>query len=405
MELPKQLDCLDAMTSFSENNSINQKSNASQIDDKIDGFSFKNQLNHSLAQDLEVPTQISESGPFNFSNDDVAPKVLPGDNPGKKIKNSNSDELNQMNGWNLVQTENAGIFNIMAPIAGLASEPLHHDSAFSPEISTKLESAMKAGGNELGQHRAEEFNAISNLQASDFSGSAMGLALTHPMLKTKHDANDVPLFDLTSAEKTTQSNSGFDLKQVNTESLLNNKEAVFSDLSKMTNSLIQQSFQKMNASIPNSDPTYEVAFKDRIQTTAMPQAQTLVTTIQEGDSVLHTAFLKIYPPELGPVIAKIKMNANNETELSLLTSNAQTRDILMSNIHSIKENFFQSDMLLHKVDVEYQSDFLQQGSQSKDQQQEKFLNMKLDPDLFEKTDKKSKTKSTSINSSVIDAYL
>lgn len=405
MELPNQLDCLDAMTSFSENHSMNQKANFCQIDDKTGGFSFKEQLNFSLPQNLVLPTEVSESDSLNFSNENPVTKASTGDNPLKKMKNSSVDALNPENGWNLIQAENTGIFNIMTPIASLASESLNQDAALSPTISTTLESAMKAGSRESAQQKTAAFNTISNLQSSDLIEGAKDSLLTHPMLKTKHDANEVPLFDLTSAEKSTQSSAGFDLTQVNTESLRSNKEVAFSDLSKMTNALIQQHFQKMNASIPNADPTYEVAFKDRIQTTALPQPQTLVTTIHEGDSVLQTAFLKIYPPELGPVIAKIKMNANNETELSLLTNNAQTRDILMANIHSIKENFFQSDMLLHKVDVEYQSDLLQQGSQSKDQQQEKFLNMKLDPDLFEKTDKKSKAKSISMNSSVIDAYL
>lgn len=402
MEMPNQLDFLETKTSISTNNTLSQKTNTSQNSDSPEA-SFKDTLNASLIQNKEMNSQSKEFDKLNLLNQSqlfglTMEEENVTDFP-KKIKKEgiNQDELKQSNSDEASLNQDS-IFNFME-IAPSISAKLPIETSFnaSSQLKTQMESEIKKANQNI--ENDKQVNILADLKLTDLDQKKQIQIQNHPGL-------EAPLFDIKLIEKNQQPSAEFNIKKTDGGFSLNDKEKVFSEVSNVTNSVLQQALQKLNLSTPEIDPSHEILTKDKVPFSPTTEAQTLVTSIQEGDSVLHTAFLKIYPPELGPVIAKIKMNSNNEAELSLLTSNAQTRDVLVANIQNIKENFSESDMMLHKVHVEYHSDLLQQGStsNSKDEQRERFFQAKFDPNLFEDSAKKAKIKSTS-NTSVIDAYI
>jgi flagellar hook-length control protein FliK len=65
----------------------------------------------------------------------------------------------------------------------------------------------------------------------------------------------------------------------------------------------------------------------------------------------YDAKIKIYPPELGSVIAKLKME-NNKVELMLLTETNHVKQVIEANLPLLKEHFIHSDMQLTDIQVQ-----------------------------------------------------
>lgn len=66
---------------------------------------------------------------------------------------------------------------------------------------------------------------------------------------------------------------------------------------------------------------------------------------------VYNAKIKIYPPELGHITAKLKVDKNS-TELVILTENNHVKNIVESNLAQLKDSFAKSDINLTTVHVD-----------------------------------------------------
>lgn len=85
-----------------------------------------------------------------------------------------------------------------------------------------------------------------------------------------------------------------------------------------------------------------------------------------GKETYH-ANIKIYPPEMGKIEARIRMD-NNKANLIITTENNQVTDILKANISMLKDHFTQSHLNLDKIDIQTSLSF--QGQEQKQQLKE-----------------------------------
>lgn len=68
----------------------------------------------------------------------------------------------------------------------------------------------------------------------------------------------------------------------------------------------------------------------------------------------YEAKIKIYPPELGQVLAKLSVH-NNNAQLVILTENDHVKQVVESNLSQLKQQFQQADINLTQVQVETHS--------------------------------------------------
>ncbi len=85
-----------------------------------------------------------------------------------------------------------------------------------------------------------------------------------------------------------------------------------------------------------------------------------------GKETYH-ANIKIYPPEMGKIEARIRMD-NNRANLIITTENNQVTDILKANMSILKDHFTQSHLNLDKIDIQTSLSF--QGQEQKQQLKE-----------------------------------
>ncbi len=64
----------------------------------------------------------------------------------------------------------------------------------------------------------------------------------------------------------------------------------------------------------------------------------------------YHANIKIYPPELGKVTAKMRMD-KNEANLEITAENKQVKAILQGHLNTLREQFSQSNITLNKIDI------------------------------------------------------
>lgn len=77
-------------------------------------------------------------------------------------------------------------------------------------------------------------------------------------------------------------------------------------------------------------------------------------SVDEFNKQIVDARIKIYPPELGPMLAKLKIDKNN-AELIITTENAKVKEIVESNLAQLREKFQQSDINLTSIQVQTHS--------------------------------------------------
>jgi flagellar hook-length control protein FliK len=98
----------------------------------------------------------------------------------------------------------------------------------------------------------------------------------------------------------------------------------------------------------------------------------------------YDAQIKIYPPELGNVIAKLKVGVDS-TQLVIVTENDHVKQIVESNLAMLKQHFQQADIQLSHIDVQtaqsggkwQENNQNNQGPFSPDQQSGEFNNSKM----------------------------
>lgn len=65
----------------------------------------------------------------------------------------------------------------------------------------------------------------------------------------------------------------------------------------------------------------------------------------------YTAKLKVYPPDLGQVIAEIQVH-NGQTELTIRTENPQVKHFIEQHLSHLRDSFEQSNINLGQVSIQ-----------------------------------------------------
>lgn len=100
----------------------------------------------------------------------------------------------------------------------------------------------------------------------------------------------------------------------------------------------------LSSTAPNGAATpAKAAFEAKIELSqSMSNAELNLTT--------YHANIKIYPPELGKVTAKMKMDKNIAT-LEITAENKQVKALIQNHLSSLREQFNQSNIQLNKIEV------------------------------------------------------
>lgn len=119
---------------------------------------------------------------------------------------------------------------------------------------------------------------------------------------------------------------------------------------------------------------------------------------------IYNANIKIYPPELGAVVAKLKVGKNG-TELMILTENTAVKSIVEANLAQLRQDFKQADINLTNIQIDVQTP----QSGQKEHQNQNQNNYSAEPDgglntLVPKQPNNSSATSTQVINSIIDTY-
>lgn len=162
--------------------------------------------------------------------------------------------------------------------------------------------------------------------------------------------------------------------------------------------------------IPHQETISDVALGRAEFVEAMKKAQTPAPEMtiellpQSIDAMVKEAYdakIKIYPPELGQVQAKLRVSKNN-AELVIMTENSQVKGIVEANLPQLRQHFQQADINLTNVHVEvFQSTTKEQNNQNRqqdDQRQGRYNTNELNEEVNQPIEAKK------IITSIIDTY-
>jgi flagellar hook-length control protein FliK len=123
-----------------------------------------------------------------------------------------------------------------------------------------------------------------------------------------------------------------------------------------------------------------------------------------GAQEVYKASIKIYPPELGAVIAKLKMDKKN-AELIIVTENNRVKEVVESNLSQLKQQFQQADINLTHIQIEVQTPQTGSGNQSNQERQSHLPGFSANEDtkLLKQTDVSSDSASRRLDS-LVDTY-
>lgn len=102
-----------------------------------------------------------------------------------------------------------------------------------------------------------------------------------------------------------------------------------------------------------TEPTFNDVKSAVMQGNQLAEAPVSIDIMSSLESVkkdVYTANIKIYPPELGSVIAKLKISKNT-AELTLTTENDRVKQIVEANLPALRDHFIRSDLNLVSIDV------------------------------------------------------
>lgn len=127
-------------------------------------------------------------------------------------------------------------------------------------------------------------------------------------------------------------------------------------------------------------------------------------TLEPLKKEAYTANIKIYPPELGSVIAKLKITKNT-AELTLTTENDRVKQVVEANLPALRDHFIRSDLNLTSVEVRVELANTDVSDQQLKQQadQQKSENGVVDEGIKQNTKKQELIKKR-LNS-LVDTYV
>lgn len=173
----------------------------------------------------------------------------------------------------------------------------------------------------------------------------------------------------------------------------------------------------------NNHTTQEFAARtpqmDASQTAQMTYSEVLTKAQQENDYGLkvelhpmnldaqlkevYSANIKIYPPELGAMLAKLKVGKGG-TELLIITQSDDVKRVVEANLGQLRQDFQRADINLTNIQVDVQSG--QAGSRDNQQAQKQFSSNVDDMQKFNQAETTTKTQQPSAQklNSLVDTY-
>lgn len=144
------------------------------------------------------------------------------------------------------------------------------------------------------------------------------------------------------------------MTEQNTALLADKAKKTFAQLSQFINghtaTINTNSTQFVSASMNTPGTDILNRFKETQVTDYEPIVQ-LQPQLAAHLSHTFDAKINVFPPELGHVIAKLKME-NNNTDIVITAQNTQVKEIIESNLPQLREHFKQADINLTHIQVE-----------------------------------------------------
>ncbi|MDR3476568.1 MAG: flagellar hook-length control protein FliK [Gammaproteobacteria bacterium] len=129
------------------------------------------------------------------------------------------------------------------------------------------------------------------------------------------------------------------------------------ELGNLINGLTAQhaNHQEQLISLPNipaasTSMSYAEALKKVNHAEFDTQVELIPQSIESQLNDSYSANIKIYPPELGHVLAKLKVDKNN-AELIITTENSTVKSIVESNLAQLRDNFQRADINITNIQV------------------------------------------------------
>lgn len=129
---------------------------------------------------------------------------------------------------------------------------------------------------------------------------------------------------------------------------------------------VSQHFDKLDQTVPATIATggsYAEIAKQVKSTDPEITVELIPQTVSSMVKEAYDAKIKIYPPDLGHVLAKLKID-HNSAQLVMVADNNKVKEIIEANLPQLREHFRQADIQLTSIHVETAS------SGSKDQNAE-----------------------------------
>jgi flagellar hook-length control protein FliK len=152
---------------------------------------------------------------------------------------------------------------------------------------------------------------------------------------------------------------------LSTEPLLTEQKQPLQQENKFTNALTElgqlinnHTAQHANPDVGQSNNIYTNT-TDSLKNIARPEFEPRIelpsVVLNSLNQETYNANIKIYPPELGRVMAKLKVDKNN-AELMILTENNVVKQIIETNLPELRQNFQNADITLTSINVQTAAD-------------------------------------------------
>lgn len=400
-------------------------------------------------QDTNASTSPETSAPTNFFFDLIstlyARVIIPADEPkveGNTDNENNQQSNNEETNEQLIDTQAAISVNPMLEnIQAIAEKPVsitevqsQEDNAKS-EMANEIKSMLKPQPNttvNASKPIISELVSKLNAEKRDVSKLDSAAMLPDQLLENKVKGKNQILEHLSDnqlnltteeiqkkilnpsmpqqtikIESATPSN----LTQQTTVILNTSNDVQELQNNKFVNSLVQMGelinhHTKLHASDDVQLPTANVssdysAVLNKLKATA-PEIH--IEKLPTNNIIMHETYsanIKIYPPELGSVLAKLKVGPSG-AELIILTENDKVKEIVQSNLNQLREQFQQANINLSNIDVQTSQLAAKDQNDHNKQARENVATREQTDDINQQPTKQENSKRTI--TSIIDTY-
>lgn len=158
---------------------------------------------------------------------------------------------------------------------------------------------------------------------------------------------------------------------------------------------------RMNLQKPSA--TYSETMQKILNPVIEPKIEISSSTLSGIARELHQADIRVHPPELGRVLAKLKVHENT-AELVIVTQSSRVKEIVEANLQQLKDNFQQSSISLSSINVEVQTADSNARDQYSKKQQDNDLGSEMLKNDSNQMNQKEDNRARVIDS-IIDTYI